>query len=122
VQSLEKELTMDVQLLGQKLGLKLPMSTEILGVETEAGIDDAVRAKLRIPTAQAQTFLQDCGVSRFKKGGANLMGPDHGFWDPHAAKTLRSGEVSLTSGRAVIVAVDESSEEHIVVYVMNYST
>jgi hypothetical protein len=79
--------------LQQKLSLKLPKGTEVLGVETEAGIDDAIRAKLRVPAASGADFLRDCAVKRFRQGGANLLGPDHGFWDPHRARMLRSGEV-----------------------------
>jgi hypothetical protein len=114
--------TQDAQTIGQKLGLKLPPGTEVLGVETESGIDDAIVAKLRIPASHSAEFLSDCAVKRFRPGGANLLGPDHGFWDPHAAKTLRSGEVVLDSGRSLVVALDESSREILVVYAMNYST
>jgi|GEM_PF-2560649 len=108
--------------IDQKLGIKLPKGTEVLGVETEAGIDDAIRAKLRVPASSGAEFLGDCPVKRFRQGGANLLGPDHGFWDPHRATMLRSGEVTLQSGRALLVAIDESSSDAIIVFAMNYST
>jgi hypothetical protein len=114
--------TDDAQSVGKKLGIELPPATEVVGVETEAGIDDAIRAKLRIPASHSADFLRECGVKRFRQGGANLLGPDHGFWDPHGAKALRAGEVTLQSGRSLVIAVDESSDDVLVVYAMNYST
>jgi len=112
----------DIGTVGHRLGLHLPPGTEVLGVETEAGIDDAIFAKLRIPVAHAAEFVKDCGVTRFRSGGANLLGPDHGFWDPHKAKELRSGDVALPSGRYLVIAIDESQSDVLVVYAMNYST
>ena len=112
----------DVQSVGRKLGLKLPPGTEVLGVEAESGIDDAIRAKLRVPASQSAEFLRECGVQRFRQGGANLLGPDHGFWDPHSAKALRSGDVALPSARYLVIAIDESSADVMVIYAMNYST
>ena len=114
--------TRDVQSIGQMLGLQLPPGTEVVGVETEAGIDDAIRAKLLIPASRSADFLRDCAVKRFRQGGANLLGPDHGFWDPHSAKALRSGEVTLESGRSLVVALDETSSDILVIYAMSYST
>ena len=40
MQSREVGPVMDADTLGQKLQLKLPTGTEVVGVETEAGIDD----------------------------------------------------------------------------------
>ena len=114
--------TMDADTLGRKLGLTLPPGTEVLGVEAESGVDDAIRAKLRIPTPEAKGFLEGCGVRRFKPGGANLLGPDHGFWNPHTAKALRFGEISLPSSRSLLVVIDESSKDALLVFAMNYST
>ena len=112
----------NIVVVGQKLGLELPPGTQVIGIQTEAGIDDAIFAKLRIPAARTAEFLKQCGVTRFKSGGANLLGPDHGFWDPHQAKRLRSGDVALPSARDLLIAIDESASDALIVYAMNYST
>jgi hypothetical protein len=112
----------DVDALGKQLGLQLPAGTQVLGVETESAIDDAIFAKLRIPAERSGEFIKSCGVTRFRPGGANLLGPDHGFWDPHHATALRVGDVPLPTTRGLVVAIDESSPEALIVYVMNHST
>lgn len=111
-----------VRSVAQKLGIKLPQGTEVVGVETEAGFDDAIRAKRRVPAPSGAEFLRDCAVKRFRQGGSNLLGPDHAFWDPHRARMLRSGEVTLQSGRALLVAIDKSASDALIVFAMNYST
>ena len=91
-------------------------------VETESGIDDAIFAKLRVPLASAEAFVAGLGVANFQHGAADLFGPDRGPWDPHAAKALRVGDVPLPSTRGLVVGIDDSSPDVLVVYVMNHGT
>lgn len=112
----------DIDALGKQLGLQLPPGTQVVGVETESGIDDAVFAKLRIPTTRSAEFLKSCGVTRFESGAADLLGPDRGFWDPHQAKALKVGDVMLQSARGLVIGVDDAPVDALVVYVMNHGT
>jgi hypothetical protein len=121
-QEANKYQTSDVHGIGQALSLRLPQGTEVIGVLTESALDDAILVKLRIPASERENFLRDCVVKRFKPGGADLLGPDRGFWDPHRAKSLRWGEVALESNRALLVVLDDSRSDSLVVYAMNYSS
>ena len=85
-------------------------------------MDGAVWAKVRVPAAKTEDFLAHCGIARFRTGGADLLGPDNGAWDPDQAKSLRSGRLELPSGRGLIVAVDDMKSQGLIVYAMNYGT
>jgi hypothetical protein len=116
------ESSKDLDALGKRLGIALPLGTEVVHVETESALDDAIFAKLRIPAARAEAFVQSLSVSRFETGAADLLGPDQGPWDPHRAKGLRVGDVTSSSQRALIVGLDDSAAGVLVVYVMNHGT
>jgi hypothetical protein len=112
----------ELEALGQRLGLVLPQGTEVVHVETESGLDDAIFAKLRIPLLHADEFVQSLHVSHFERGAADLFGPDRHGWDPHRAKGLRVGDVTLPSQRGLVVGVDDGATGALTVYVMNHGT
>ena len=106
--------------LGKRLDINLPAGTEIVHVETEFGLDDAIFAKLRVPSARAEKFVRSLNVARFETGAADLLGPDRGPWDPHRAKGLRVGDVELPSQRGLVVGIDDGAAGVLTVYVMNH--
>lgn len=111
----------DVAALGRKLGVQLPADTEVLGVTTESGgPDDAVFAKLRFSKDQLDEFLKRTGAIRFRAGGADVLGPDRGFWDPHRAKSLRVARVQQPSSRGLILGIDQSEAKVVVIYALNH--
>jgi len=113
----------DIDKLGKQLELQLPPGTRVVGMETESGgPDDAIFVKLTVPRAHAEQFIRDCGVTRFEVGLANTLGPDRGFWDPHQAKALKVGDVPLHSTRGMVIGVDDSGTDALVVYVVNHGT
>jgi hypothetical protein len=114
--------TMDIQHLGTRLGISLPPGTRILGVTSESGIDELLRAKLEMPIASLEKFLASTGIPHFETVGPDFLGPDEGFWDPHRAKGLRCGDVQLPGSRFLTIAVDESRPGVAVVYAMNNGT
>lgn len=116
------EFVSDVGTVGNRLGLRLPPGTQVLGFKTEAGLDDAVLAKLRIPTSRSQQFIRDCGVTRFRPGEADQLGADQGFWDPHQAKALRIGRPPLPAARGLVLGLDESRADGLIVYAMSRGT
>jgi hypothetical protein len=116
------ELQMNLDVLAKRLGLALPAGTQVVHVETESGIDDAIFAKLRVPSTRADDFIRSLHVTRFQHGAADLFGPDRGAWDPHQAKALRVGDVLLPSTRGLVVGLDESRADALVVYVLNHGT
>jgi hypothetical protein len=73
-----------------------------------------------VPTAHSDEFLKNCGVPHFESGGADLFGPDGGFWDPHQAKALKVGDVMLQSARGLVIGVDDAPADALVVYVVNH--
>jgi hypothetical protein len=111
-----------IEQLGKRLGLQLPPGTQVVGVENESGLDDAIFAKLRVPSAYSQQFIRECGVTRLEPHLADLLGPDRGFWDPHQANKLKVGDIPQASTRGLVIGVDESHADALVVYVMNHGT
>lgn len=110
-----------VRSIEQKLGIKLPKEPSFLAPRQKPGSMMRFAQSCAFPPRAGPNSCATARVKRFRQGGANLLRPDHGFWDPLRAKMLRSGEVTLQSGRALLVAIDESSSDALIVFAMNYS-
>lgn len=113
---------MDTDSIFAQLGLRLPAGTRVVGASASSERDGMVRAKLEMPADQVSGFMANANIRRFEEAGPDLLGPDDGFWDPHRAGPLRSGETSLPGARFLLVAIDEHRPEVTVVYVMLYGT
>jgi hypothetical protein len=105
-----------------QLGLNLPVGTRVVGASASNEGDGLIRAKLEMPAAQVAGFLANANIEGLEEGGPDLLGPDEGFWDPHRAGPLRSGETALPGARYRVIAVDESRPGAAVVYVMLHGT
>lgn len=116
------ELRANLDVLGKRLDLNLPPGTQVVHVETEYGMDDAIFAKLQIPAAEAPGFIQGLELKSSRHRSADAFGRDHGLWDPHQAKVLRVGSVMLPSSRGLVVGLDDSRSDVLVVYVLNHGT
>ncbi|HET9953360.1 MAG TPA: hypothetical protein VFQ61_02590 [Polyangiaceae bacterium] len=110
--------------LSTELGLSFPASTRLIGVRREAGIDDAVQAKLEMSSADVPAFLASTplDVSAMRSGTRGFLGADVDFWDPHKASALKTGQGMLPAGKALNIGVDESRGTIAVVYVMRHGT
>lgn len=112
----------DPDALGRRLGLALPPDTQIIHVEVETGLDDAIFAKLRVPAGRADAFVKSLHITNLQRNAADLLGPDRGPWGPHHADGLRVGDVPLASTRGLVVGLDDKAIDGLVVYVMNHGT
>ena len=108
--------------LSARLGVRLPEGTRVLGVDSETGIDDLVRAKVEISKAHLTSFLATTAIPRFEQVDADILGPDREFWDPHKASNLRVGDVQLPNARFLVVAIDEGRPQVAVLYLINHGT
>lgn len=110
--------------LGKELGVSFPATTKLIGVHRERGADDLIAVKIELPAADWSGFLSSTPVdaSLFRAGERGLLGPDHDFWDPHQAKSLRTVETTLPSGRVLNLGYDDSRGSVFAVYVASHST
>ena len=70
-------------------------------------MDDAVMLKVEIASKDLAAFTKTCPVppEAFGPGTRGLLGPDDGFWDPHHAVHLRSGQKILANHRTLNVGI-----------------
>jgi hypothetical protein len=110
--------------LSKELGLTFPPSTRLGGVLRSSGMDDAVRFKLEMNTSEFPSFLAQTGVDPelTRPNMQGIFGPDRDFWDPHQAKSLRTGQVKRPDARALHVGYGEARPGTTVVYVMEHGT
>ena len=81
--------------LSTELGLEFPSSTRLGGVLRSNGMDDAVRFKLEMSTAEFPSFLAQTGIdpALTRPNMQGIFGPDRDFWTPHQVDSLRTGQV-----------------------------
>jgi hypothetical protein len=110
--------------LSKELGLTFPPSTRLGGVLRSNGMDDAVRFKLEMNTADFPSFLAQTGIDSelTRPNMQGIFGPDREFWDPHQVKSLRTGQVKRPDARALHVGYGETQPGTTVVYVMEHGT
>lgn len=110
--------------LSTELGLQFPSSTRLGGVLRSNGMDDAVRFKLEMSTADFPSFLAQTGIdpALTRPNLQGIFGPDRDFWTPHQVESLRTGQVKRADARALHVGYGESQPGITVVYVMEHGT
>jgi hypothetical protein len=103
--------------------LTFPPSARLVGQHREAGMDDYLQFKVEIEAADLPAFEASSPIPKqaMEPGEGGLMGPDHDFWDPHRATTLRTGQKSLPDARALNVGIAESGSK-VALYVVNHGT
>jgi hypothetical protein len=114
----------DLATLSRELGLSLPQTTVVIGVDRESGIDNAILAKLEIP---ARDWPQVLASAPFKESELNpdskaYLPRDHGWWNPRSVPGLRAGQVERPNGRVLNIGVDASTKpDTIVLYLMSHT-
>jgi hypothetical protein len=119
------EPTESLAALGKELDLVFPPSARLIGVRrSPGGMDDAVRVKLELSTAELPSLLTQTKIetASFRPGARGMLGPDGDFWDPHASASLRTGQDERAGGRVLNVGVDESREGVAVLYLVEHGT
>jgi hypothetical protein len=116
----------DVQELGRQVGLMLPQTARLLGVErARGGPDDAVLIKVQMTVGEWRWTIAGAPFKASDLGVDNRdeLGADHDWWDPSQPSTLKAVQKQLSNGRYLNVGVDEVSRPgNVVVYLMNFST
>ena len=111
--------------LARELGVTFPPSTRLLGVQREeGGMDSAVFLKVEMAAAEFPAFLASTPLDpgALRNGTRGFLGSDQGFWDPHRAARIRTGQAILAGNRALNVGVDDSNPNVAVVYIVLHDT
>lgn len=113
-----------IEQVGKEVGLTFPTGTKLIGVHRERGADDLIAIKVEMPAAAWPAFLETTPIEadQFRPGERGLLGPDHGFWDPHRAKNLRTAQAALPGSRVLNLGYDDSQGAAIAVFVVNHGT
>jgi hypothetical protein len=116
----------NVQELGRQVGLALPQTARLLGVErARGGPDAAVLMKVEMAVGEWQRAMTAAPfkASELSVDNRDELGADHDWWDPSRPSTLKAIQKQLPNGRFLNVGVDEVSRPgKVVVYIMNFST
>lgn len=93
----------------QELGLVFPAGSRLVGVHRERGADDLIAVKVEMPAAAWPGFVATTPIdpALFRPGERGLLGPDDGFWDPHASKNLPTAEAPLPRARVLNLGYDD---------------
>jgi hypothetical protein len=111
--------------LASELGIVFPPSTRLIGVQRDqGGMDSAVFLKVEMAAAEFPAFLASTPLdaSAMRNGTRGFLGSDQGFWDPHRASRIRTGQAILAGNRALNVGVDDSKPHVAVVYIVHHDT
>lgn len=114
----------DLAELQRELQLKIPPGVRVVGIKKTQGGEYHVRAKLLMSRAQWQEFLKNSPVpvDGMDLGTGGFLGQDGGWWDPHAAKALRTGQAQRDQGRFINIGFDDSAPDDVSVYVVHHSS
>ena len=115
----------DLRTLAAEVHLGFPPSSRLLGIARERGIDDIVEAKVQIASADLTAFLAHAPVKAeaLETERLDLMGPDHGWWDPGRAKNLRVAQALVGGGKAFNLGVaDGTAAGTTVLYIVQHGT
>jgi hypothetical protein len=111
--------------LSRDMGIPMPAETRVIAVKRLQGLDEAIFAKVEIPTSAWHSWLN---VAPFKPDEltteANAyLAPDDGWWDPSRAVGLKAVQLSLPHGKYLNVGVSEANATGMVVlYLMKHGT
>jgi hypothetical protein len=114
----------ELDALSKELKLEFPAGSRLIGVHREPGGERYVHAKLVMTASGWSRFQQTSPVKveTMDPGTGGFLGPDDGFWDPHAAKNLRTGQVQRGPGVALSIGFDASKPDEVMVYVVEHGS
>ncbi|WP_133513008.1 hypothetical protein [Candidatus Thiosymbion oneisti] len=110
--------------LAAKLGLRFPADTELLGVRSEQGMDDALFAKVTFGAQGWAAFVLSASLTEadFTEDKRYLLGPDEDWWDPERPASLPTAQAALPNAEYLNVGVDRGDGARILVYLMWHQT
>lgn len=110
--------------LSTKTGLTIPPTAKLVGIEEEGRGEQHLRAKLVLNAADWSTFSHRMPVARdsMDRGTGGFLGQDRAWWDPHAARGLRTGQVERQAGLYLNIGVDDSNPDAVSVYIVQHGT
>jgi hypothetical protein len=110
--------------LSRELKLAFPPGTRLVGVLRDSGMDDSIRVKVEMRSPDFPGFLSSTPIhaESLSPGAGGRLGPDHGFWDPHRARGLRSAQATLEGEeyRVLNIGVGEAGPDVVAVYIVNH--
>ena len=112
-----------VAVLSKELGMSLPASIRVLGVERQEGMDDIVRAKLEMPRAVFEANAKSLPLEPSKlRPGVGRLGTDRGFWNPGHYQDIRSGSAMREGARAFHLGIASRPDDTVVVFIVSHGT
>jgi hypothetical protein len=111
--------------LARELELPLPPNARVVAVRREAGLDDAIFAKLELAKADWRRLAAKAPLDKAELSPDNrsYLTGDEGWWDPNRIEGLRAAQIALPNRRVLNVGVDEASRPGMVtLYVLNHGT
>jgi hypothetical protein len=109
--------------LAREVGVTFPASARLIGFNRENGMDDYLQFKVEIDARDLPKFQASSPIPEeaMEAGEGALLGPDQGFWDPHRARNLRTGQKSLPNARALNIGAVERGAK-VSLYIVNHGT
>jgi hypothetical protein len=95
--------------LAHEAGVTFPPSARLIGFSHEAGIDDYLNFKVEIDAKDLAAFLASSPIpaDALQPGEHGRLGPDEGYWDPHRAARLRTGQKMMPNARSLNIGIGE---------------
>ena len=116
--------TTDIAELTRATGLELPKAARLVGVEREDRGEAHLRAKLIMSRDEWAAFSAKLPIPNdlMEPGTGGFLGQDQDWWDPHAARELRTGQIQRQPGVYLNVGVDDSNPSAVSVYIVQHGT
>jgi hypothetical protein len=107
--------------LSRELKLTFPPSTRLVGVDREQGMDDRIRVKVEMNSADVEAFLAQTSIapSSFRSGARGRLGLDSDFWDPSKASKLRTSS-GLREHRVLNIGIDETRPDVTALFIVDH--
>ena len=120
----EKETPGTLADLAREVSLSFPASARLIGFTRENGMDDYLRFKVEIDAKDLDSFLASLPMpsEAFRTGARGFLGSDDGYWDPHRAPHLRTGQKILPDHRALNIGVSGGAGNIAALYIVNHGT
>ena len=113
--------------LAREVGLTFPASARLVGASRESGMDDYLQFKVELDAKDLAAFLATSPIplDALEPGTHGFLGSDEGFWDPHRAPHIRTGQKQLPGARVLNIGVSEGAGGaggQAAVYIVNHGT
>ncbi|WP_020586776.1 hypothetical protein [Desulfobacter curvatus] len=112
----------DLTLWEKKFSVQFPKTVQVIGVRTEAGMDDAIYLKIRISSADWPKFLQTSPIDPrdLSDDKRFFLGPDWQWWDPGKQTSVPTAQAFLEDGNVLNMGYRQNPKGSTDVYLMWY--